>query len=643
MITPTAIQRFDVELNKRTFYCGERIEGQVRLVTTAPIKCRGIRFQLIGTSSANFKVWVTNIECCIIIPCICFPCPKPELQDFSNNFFYWRESLVLWGASHRTETINEAGRNAVFGSPFSPNEGVLKLRCDDSEAQFALRVMDEDLGKRDDMLGEALFRASELIGCGEVTIPLRRNGKPTQATITLVATLEAGALTLRCIRALALRPADNWFGGKNDVYVQVYPLATADPSKRLPKPSDTEVLPAGDYTWPLSSYTVPEHLPASCEIPPSGAYLGASAVRYSAIAIMEMPWSVKNVYTERTITIAPRLPSTFGPLAQPLQLPSAEKMARYYACCCCMCEIGCIDRGKVALRAAVSRQGGMPGEAIRLAGEARSGLKVHAQLVVSLRRTHRLWAAESTNGYSGRAFDEEDKTEWVLLEHDIPPGGTLDLSQLAPAVIPPVPASYHGGLARSPDWERTMKQYGMGSNAQLWWTKNATDPVIWWYELDVSILVPWGENLSVKTPFVVTACCPLPSVFGQAVSMAVGEPVLGLTAPATLVIDRGAGVQPPVEATALAVTAAPVSTNHDHVRHAARIELPLHAQAPLDLALASAIEWKSVPEQAVSTSGRFVRAVAMCNLTYTPEFPVVLDEARDAAAEGNAKLARAEA
>ena len=108
--------------------------------------------------------------------------------------------------------------------------------CDGTET-LAVRVMDYDWGKRDDMLGECVVRLGELMsqtilaGGQPVSMPLYRKGRGGEfGEVTLSAARgAAGLVVLRCHQATGLRKGD-WFG-KNDVYVQAYVVhRTADPS-----------------------------------------------------------------------------------------------------------------------------------------------------------------------------------------------------------------------------------------------------------------------------------------------------------------------------------------------------------------------------------------------------------------------------
>ena len=153
--------------------------------------------------------------------------------------------------------------------------------CDGTET-LAVRVMDYDWGKRDDILGECVVRLGDLLARdGDqshgpealVSTPLCRKGKSGDlGEVTLSAARDAttGLIVVRCHRATGLRKAD--WGGKNDVYVQAYVVdASADPAAHaLPEADKNVELPAGRFEK-VFGFTIPaiNDLPPSLEGPPS--------------------------------------------------------------------------------------------------------------------------------------------------------------------------------------------------------------------------------------------------------------------------------------------------------------------------------------------------------------------------------------
>ena len=80
-----------------TYFAGEYIEGQVQLVTTAPIKCRGVRLKLQGESRVHWKTTNGN-----------------ETEYHTNEQHYLSRSVTCFGNFYRTVLKDGAGANPVF-------------------------------------------------------------------------------------------------------------------------------------------------------------------------------------------------------------------------------------------------------------------------------------------------------------------------------------------------------------------------------------------------------------------------------------------------------------------------------------------------------------------------------------------------
>lgn len=488
------IAEFTVSLNKPAFFAGEKLSGQVRLVTTTPIKCRSVQLRIYGKARAAFYTGSGD---------------NRELRD--HNFFYWREQMTLWGPYYRTDELEGAGANAIFGSPWAPNEGVLEMPLADPSRAHVLRVMDEDWPVRDDLLGEALFTPYDLLDKGEVTLALRRKGNELPSTVTLIAelvgagVLTKGRLQLRILRAQQLRSAD-WFS-KNDVYVQVYVApegeGTLSMNRALPEPSRELVLPPGTHEWNIPEMVLPDDVPASFE----GRAEVSSYVRYEAAAVIDVRMGFDR-FSRTTFTVCPRLPSTLPQLLAPLQAPEMYKTV-FKPCylppfCChedCACfELTCLDEeGKVTLSCSISRSGGMPGEVVLLEAAGYNGTQKTCHLTAGLQLHGRLWAEGRTRTFSHTT---------QLMSKVISDASSFNIKN-EPLVIPLAAASYHGGLANRPEWVATMQQFGMGPRRDLWWQARCTDPVVWWYTLNVTLDIPNTKfDLIARFPFAITACCP---------------------------------------------------------------------------------------------------------------------------------------
>ena len=297
------IQQFTIAMDKPAYFAGEVMQAAVTLVTTEPIECRGIRADVRGEGSSRF---ITG--------------SGDNKETRTHKSTYWRETHTLWGPFHRTEEIDDAGTHAIFGSPWAPNEGVLHIPIEDASAQLIVRVMDEDYGKRDDLLGEIVVTPKKLVeqsqdGATEVILPLMRNGKTASHkgddSILVVKAMWVDLpglgqrLRLVCVRANHLRKADWGLLAKNDVYVQAYhppPGSVVDTSKSLPLPDKKAVLPPGQYTFTLPPLKLPDDLPASKE-----AMMGfgpGNYVRYYITAKIDIAWWVDPM-TRAAFSVAP--------------------------------------------------------------------------------------------------------------------------------------------------------------------------------------------------------------------------------------------------------------------------------------------------------------------------------------------------
>lgn len=478
-----SVAEFQINLNKSCYFAGEVMTGSVTLRTTAPIKCRSVQFEIKSRGYCKFK-------------------QGDEMR--THHVKYWKEERTLWGPYYRTDDLDNAGANAIWGSPWAPNGGVLLIPVEDRSRPLVVRVMDEDWGKRDDLLGEFKIEPDNLVAeietnGGEVTVPLRRKGKEEQGTVTFTAKwLDNGQLRLEMLRAMGLRQAD-WFG-KNDVYVQAYYApkgSSLDPfSAALPEPDREAVLPPGDHVFQLGEFTLPDELPATFE--------GSEwcYVRYYAEANIDIKWSL-DPFTRQSFTVMPRLPTVLPSLSAPCRTEQCEKGKHPSCycppfCCCeeCACfELNCITQGTVKQESSLSGSAGAPGEQLLLTATAYNETSGEADFVVILKRSIRMWAEHKT-------WYECDEVD--AFRQPIPPGGKLELNNEA-VIVPQLTPSYHGGLLVSRDWENKVRGYGVDYPA-AWWISQTKDPVVWWYEVEVGVDIKGSRfNLTKSFPFTVTS------------------------------------------------------------------------------------------------------------------------------------------
>lgn len=103
-------QRFQIELEKDVYFPGELVKGNLIVETTTDLKCRGIRIGVQGEGYGH-----------------CSRGKQEDRKDYYNRKYYCFCIKTMWGKLHKTPVIEEAGENALFGSPWSPDEGVMDI------------------------------------------------------------------------------------------------------------------------------------------------------------------------------------------------------------------------------------------------------------------------------------------------------------------------------------------------------------------------------------------------------------------------------------------------------------------------------------------------------------------------------------
>jgi hypothetical protein len=467
----------------------------------------------------------------------------------------------------------------IFGSPYSPNEGVLLIPCEDQEAPLICRVMDEDWGTKDDTLGEIVIKSPSTLvdDCtaagGKITLDLRHKGKEGKGTVTLSATWAATSdgvpkLRIQVFSARSLRSADGMFG-KNDVYVQIYPAADMkwNEAKALPEPPKSAILPKGKYTFDLPDLKLPDKLPSTFEISQPRRWKDKAYthghVRYYLEASIDIAWNF-DPFVRIPFSVSSRLPSSLIAGSVPSSVPQKETYP--IAPCCGSCALSCCSpTGVVGMDATLSRNGGAPGEWLVLSGSLTNGTAQERILEVKLTRTTLL----SVPHPERHSTTESDLHRYVRHTWTC---ATLPLSAkeagaepaptqvFVPFEIPTVPASYHGGMLKDDEWEAKIKEIGMAKQA----TAGNKDPVVWWYDITVSFGVAGaregfygdGNTLKVTHPFIVAS---IPQIVMPTVSM--GAILGGPAAPVNAeMVERTLGIKLPRAIPMAACLAVPLDT-----------------------------------------------------------------------------------
>ena len=257
------VEKYEIILDRssKIFWQGESITGTLRLKTTEPITCRSVRLLFQGESHCHWHRGSGD-----------------DRKDFDNclNYVNLRKTIAIYGNFFPTLVLDSCGENALFNRK-TIGDGDLDIPLLSPLGTFglAIRVMDYDWGKKDDLLGEAWVDPQVLLmNPGTMAkFDLVRKGKPEKGSVTVSAILVdntssvanqiqsqgtqgnqfvVGQTVLRLVihEATGLRKADTF--GKNDVYVQAYTLAlNTDISKGIPPPEVNYILNAGEIMLPF--------------------------------------------------------------------------------------------------------------------------------------------------------------------------------------------------------------------------------------------------------------------------------------------------------------------------------------------------------------------------------------------------------
>lgn len=429
-----------LERESGVFYAGEVVRGTVSFTISGSVKCRGLQIHMRGRSHVH---WHTG--------------SGDNRTDYDGTTEFQNQRFTLFGNYFKSGVIDNAGSDAYFGR--AHGDGVILVPCEDRDLgrmEMIVRVMDYDWGKRDDLLGELVIDAADLARAGDLrSFPLSRNGKPEKGQVTLSAKMvpfgslfptnssatgvavstiavKDQCLVLTVHSATGLRKAD--WGGRNDVYVQVYrPPAAKEitPGKKLPGPDKMTVLPEGTTTYPFA-FQLRNDAPGSAELRAGDrAYVRYDLYAHCVFANWRDPCS------RRTISVIPNRPVPKLSLLAPAQQATAP--SPIYNCSCCLGCKCCKEQGFVSTALSLGRRAYAPGEQIDLGGKVVNETKKELTVRVKLRQDVVL----STGGYGSASsrFDYDLSTAFC------PAGSELDLGTLANMVVPHVYPSFYGGVS----------------------------------------------------------------------------------------------------------------------------------------------------------------------------------------------------
>lgn len=132
--------------NNGVFWAGETIEGFVLLTISSQVTCRGVKIKLQGEGHCY---WETG--------------SGDNKREYTGHRSYVNSRQTLVGNFYPTECLSNAGE-AAFWDP-ETGGGDMAVPIEDgnwADIALAVRVMDYDWGKKDDLLGDVMVFGSEL-------------------------------------------------------------------------------------------------------------------------------------------------------------------------------------------------------------------------------------------------------------------------------------------------------------------------------------------------------------------------------------------------------------------------------------------------------------------------------------------------
>ena len=438
----------------------------------------------------------------------------------------------MWGAVFSTAPVMNAGAHCVWGPTWAPTEGHVVMPLRATKGSFvALRVLDYDFGKKDDVLGECFVDVDALLAAqGLTTLPLYRrqglvrsygpqlvNGQPS--VITLCAMPEAadealkrmppefgqGARRVRIclVSANNLRAAD-MFGG-NDVYCRLWEIDAADaqPGKPLPDPPARVTMPqARQLTFPFT-FQLPMNMPSTLEQVPGVDY---GFIRCSVYAHLDIAWRL-NPSVRAYLSIVQPVIASLPRLLMPVGAAGSKPMYGVHCGCCCECCLSCFGAGccenksdklgDVALEASLARSGMAPGELVPFTRlRAVNGTERLSVLRIQFVRFFALTAY----ALPGRNASE---CVYTVFEAPVPAGG--DVSLTPEVIVPLLSPDYHGWGDTAPPYPPQFRSWGTR------WTRH-DEPIRWRTVLRVTLDTPGTPfDLQHDLPVFIAALPPAPS------------------------------------------------------------------------------------------------------------------------------------
>jgi hypothetical protein len=287
-------------------------------------------------------------------------------KTFTNSRFYANTRRTVFGNVSKTPVLNNCGKNAVFGSPWSPDEGALILKVPKHCSELIIRVMDEEWMVKDVVLGELVANIASEVGRDTAEHSLTYQGKPTSGKIMYqmdwldepTDTPNSRWLRVNLKKAVGLRSSRMF--DTNDVYIEVYAKpdnAVIAPGKALPEPPYQVILPAGKHVLPFT-FEIPRTCPTSFVQHHPSFRACYSYVAYSVYSNVDISWQ-QDPSTRVFFTVLSR-PPPFLP-APPKALTQATIHPQCIAIPLC-----CTSYGTMHIEGCTEKEAYSPGERMKV-------------------------------------------------------------------------------------------------------------------------------------------------------------------------------------------------------------------------------------------------------------------------------------
>ena len=159
------VSKYDINLERDTYWLGEVVRGTLSLATNEPIECRAVKLEFSGKSYIHWHHGSGD-----------------DRRDFWGKKTHFSFRQTCWGNFYKTMLKDGCGENCVYGE--TAGDGDLSIPLNTAAQplgtfKVVVRAMDYDWGKKDDLLGEILLDPMQLLQSpGQaMCFPLTRKGK----------------------------------------------------------------------------------------------------------------------------------------------------------------------------------------------------------------------------------------------------------------------------------------------------------------------------------------------------------------------------------------------------------------------------------------------------------------------------------